>query len=429
MDIREIYRLFSDSSGICLDSRNIIKDSIFIALHGDNYNANEFALEAINNGCSYAVVDEKIYSNDKRIIFVENSLNTLQELALIHRKTFSIPVIALTGTNGKTNTKELIVSVLKKKYNLTATIGNLNNHIGLPLTILSINNETEICIVEMGANHLGEIMALCKIARPEFGLITNVGKAHLEGFGSFEAIVKTKKELFDYLVDNKGTLFINTDNKFVKGMYPGRIENTFGTNPDSSITGSIIKYDPFLKLEWLYKTSKNIINSKLIGSYNFENIMAAICVGMYFDVNTKDIIQGIEEYIPNNNRSQLLKTEKNTLLLDAYNANPTSMSSAINNFLQIKVENKILILGDMLELGTASVEEHKNIIELIIENKFKNVFLVGQLFSELNIPDNFFSFPDTANLINYFKSNPPISSTILIKGSRKIGLEKLVELL
>lgn len=429
MNTREIYKIFTGSAGICTDTRNIIRGSIFIALKGDNFNANKFASEAIKNGCTHAIIDEKEYSYDDRFILVENCLNTLQQLALIHRKTFNIPVIAITGTNGKTTTKELIVSVLEKKYRLTATKGNLNNHIGLPLTLLSINNKTEICLVEMGANHSGEIMHLCLLARPAYGLITNVGHAHLEGFGSFEAIIKTKKELFDYLVSNDGTLFINTDNQFVKDMYPARTGNTYGTDPDASVSGKIIQSDPFLSIEWSNKTGKTIINSKLIGFYNFENIMAAICVGSYFDVNYKDIKEGLEEYIPDNNRSQYIKTKRNTILLDAYNANPTSMVAALNNFLQIEAISKILILGDMLELGGSTDKEHKKVIDIIIDKGVETVFLVGNIFSGQSFPDYFLSFADTDSLIKHIKNKPPDSSTILIKGSRLIELERVVEFL
>ncbi|MFC2132925.1 UDP-N-acetylmuramoyl-tripeptide--D-alanyl-D-alanine ligase [Bacteroidota bacterium] len=441
MDLQAIYKIFRLSSGICIDSRKVSKNSIFIALKGDNFNGNKFASKAIENGCTNAIIDDANYYHNESYILVDNCLDTLQKLATFHRKAFNIPVIAITGTNGKTTSKELIASVLKKKFNTIATIGNFNNHIGLPLTLLSINKETEICIVEMGANHSGEIKQLCEIAQPTSGLITNIGYAHIEGFGSIEGIINAKKELFDYLVNFNGQLFVNSNSQEVSKLYPGQEEKSYGSSDHSSYIGNILSCDPFLCISWQKKSDLNksltlkqnsdsrIIKTNLIGSYNFENVMSAICLGDYFNVDDQLIKEGIEEYSPDNNRSQYYKSGNNDIFLDAYNANPTSMIAALDNFLKLNSKNKVIILGDMLELGISSKEEHIKIIKYISNNRFQSVFLVGKIFSSLNLPEDYTAFENTSFLKEYLKKNNIKSSSILLKGSRKIGLEDLRDVL
>jgi len=429
MEIREIYNKFLSSTGICIDTRTVSDGNLFIALTGDNFNANKFAEEALLKGCKFAIIDDKDYYLDNRFILVDNSLKTLQELAMLHRSEFNIPVVAITGTNGKTTSKELINSVLKEKYNVTATAGNFNNHIGLPLTLLSINDNTDIALVEIGANHPGEIMDLCEIARPDHGLITNIGQAHLEGFGSLENIIKTKKELFDFLIENNGTLFVNLDNLHIKNMYPDKSDYSFGMNTAANIQGRILKSDPFLVIEWTKEPENIQIHSRLVGSYNLENLLATICVGKFFNVDDKVIKHGIESFIPDNNRSQFVESENNSIILDAYNANPSSMKAALMNFISFRAEKKILILGDMLELGEVSDLEHINIIDFLTDQKFEHVILVGEIFSGQNLPENFISFSNTDDLIKHLEFNPPNSAAILVKGSRKIGLEKVIPFL
>lgn len=440
MEITEIHKIFLASSGICTDSRKIKKNSVFIALKGENFNGNLFAANAIKKGCLCAIVDEKEYCTSKKIILVNNCLTTLQELALFHRKKNNIPVIAITGTNGKTTTKELITRVLGKKYQIHANKGNLNNHIGVPLTLLSITKKTEICIVEMGANHIGEINHLCQIAQPTLGLITNIGHAHIEGFGSLEGVIKAKKELFDFLIENDGILFVNKDNIHVRELVPGKCDFSYGISKDNSIFGIINSIDPFLSISWGTNIKQNInnttnkkairnINTQLVGSYNFENVLSAICIGKYYMICDKDIKDSIEGYIPENNRSQLFVSKRNTILLDAYNANPSSMKAALENFSDMKAAHKVIILGDMLELGKTSIEEHLKIVKYLSDKKFQKIYLVGSIFSGLDLPKKISSFKSTTELKKHLGNNTIDSSTILLKASRRIGLEDLVSLL
>ncbi|MDT0552604.1 UDP-N-acetylmuramoyl-tripeptide--D-alanyl-D-alanine ligase [Urechidicola vernalis] len=418
MTINKLHSLFLKHPTVDTDTRKIRENSIFFALKGENFNGNFFALKALKNGAKYAIVDEDLNTNNEHIINVTDVLKTLQQLATYHRNYLSIPIIGLTGSNGKTTTKELMHAVLHKKYNCTATVGNLNNHIGVPLTLLSMNDETEIGIVEMGANHLKEIELLSDIAQPNYGLITNFGKAHLEGFGGLEGVIKGKSELYNYIKDSKGIVFVNQHD-------PIQIKQAKGLNQigiDSSI--QLVNSQPFVKVSF----EDLQIQSNLIGDYNFNNIALAITIGNYFKVNKNQIKEALETYIPTNNRSQIIKKKSNKIILDAYNANPSSMRVALENFNTLKEQPKIVILGDMFELGTTSNEEHQTISELAENLNFEKIFLVGENFSSIKTrkASNFESFSEFINNIDFstFKH-----STILIKGSRGMALERVLDFL
>ena len=413
--IEEIYNLFNSFPNINTDSRKTIDNSLFFALKGENFNGNKFAEIALKNGAEYAIIDEKKFKKNNRYILVDNVLETLQKLAEFHRNKFNIPVIAITGTNGKTTTKELIHQILSKKYNTIATPGNFNNHIGVPLSLLSINKTTEIAIIEMGANHTKEISSLCKIAKPNYGLITNIGKAHLEGFKNIQGVIDTKNELYSYLYKNNGIAFVNKNNNILLNLSKNLKKIFYGTTDDCYCFGNTLEINPFLKI--FYNNKKQIIQSQLIGDYNLENILSAICVGKYFKVDDKDIINAVEDYKPCNNRSQFVKTERNNIILDAYNANPVSVKAAINNFNLLRSDNKIVILGDMLELGDESISEHKNIIDLLSKSGFKNVILIGEIFSSINT--KFKTYKNTNIALQNLKNENISSADILIKGSRK----------
>ena len=423
--IEEIYNLFNSFPNINTDSRKTIDNSLFFALKGENFNGNKFAEIALKNGAEYAIIDEKKFKKNNRYILVDNVLETLQKLAEFHRNKFNIPVIAITGTNGKTTTKELISKILSKKYNTIATPGNFNNHIGVPLSLLSINKTTEIAIIEMGANHTKEIISLCKIAKPNYGLITNIGKAHLEGFKNIQGVIDTKNELYSYLYKNNGIAFVNKNNNILLNLSKNLKKIFYGTTDDCYCFGNTLEINPFLKI--FYNNKKQIIQSQLIGDYNLENILSAICVGKYFKVDDKDIINAVEDYKPCNNRSQFVKTERNNIILDAYNANPVSVKAAINNFNLLRSDNKIVILGDMLELGDESISEHKNIIDLLSKSGFKNVILIGEIFSSINT--KFKTYKNTNIALQNLKNENISSADILIKGSRKNYLEKLIKIL
>ncbi|HND75536.1 MAG TPA: UDP-N-acetylmuramoyl-tripeptide--D-alanyl-D-alanine ligase, partial [Saprospiraceae bacterium] len=371
--IQELYSVFVKHPKVSTDTRKITPNSLFFALKGDSFDGNQFAETALNLGASYAVIDdEKKYHGDKYIL-VEDVLTCLQQLATYHRKQLKSIIIAITGSNGKTTTKELIKKVLEKKYRTLATQGNLNNHIGVPLTLLSITPEIELAIVEMGANHVGEIAMLCNIAQPDYGMITNIGKAHIGEFGSFENIIKAKTELYAYIKSNGKKIFVNAEDALLMKHARDIDQITYGTRSNAYCRSELVEVNPFLKI--VYENQP--IQSKLIGTYNFDNITLAICIGKYFGIGIADIKNAIEEYVPSNNRSQIVKTKSNEIVLDAYNANPSSMMVAIQNFYQMKGDDKWLILGDMLELGQYEVEEHKSIIKLIESKKFKHVILVG----------------------------------------------------
>lgn len=427
MSFSKIYELFSKHPNIVTDTRKIETNSIFVALKGENFNGNKFALSALEKGCNYAIVDEEEYAIDDRFLLVENALLTLQDLAREHRRNLNIPILAITGTNGKTTTKELVNEVVKKKFNTISTLGNLNNHIGVPLTLLSMNQETEFGIVEMGANHSGEIKLLCEIAEPNYGIITNVGKAHLEGFGSFEGVKKTKKELYDFLSQSGGEVLINTDNDHLLGMLNDQKTVSYGNSSDAFSKGKFLQAEPYLIIEIRSSIGKLYIKTKLIGAYNFENAMAAVTVGRFLQIDEIKIKEALENYIPSNNRSQLKQTEKNVLFLDAYNANPTSMKAAVENFAGMSRKNKVLILGDMLELGADSEKEHLELLNLISDSDLNDVFLVGEIFSEVNTNEKFRTYTKTEDLLPDLDQLKLNNQYILIKGSRGIRLEQLIE--
>jgi len=433
----KLYTLFLQHPIICTDSRVCPDGSLFFALKGDNFNANAFALSALEKGCSFAVIDEAKFAIDDRFIVVENVLESLQQLAAHHRKQLGTKIIGITGTNGKTTTKELIAAVLKEKYAVLFTQGNLNNHIGVPLTLLQLTPKHQIAVIEMGANHPGEIRLLCGMACPDYGIITNVGKAHLEGFGSLEGVMKTKAELYDYISTFGKLIFINTGNSLLQTMATssGMVQPDKRTgyslqkeDKNAEYFAEVIDCSPFLHLKWSRKRSgSEEIKTHLIGAYNAENVLAAITIGAYFGVTNQQIKNGLENYIPQNNRSQLTVTEQNKLVVDAYNANPTSMRAAVLNFAQMEVAEKTLILGDMLELGNQSEEEHQNIVKLLQQNSFKNVLLVGQEFKKTR--NSFHNFENVSELIDYVTKNPLRNNYILIKGSRGIKLERVLSFL
>ncbi|MCK4661912.1 MAG: UDP-N-acetylmuramoyl-tripeptide--D-alanyl-D-alanine ligase [Bacteroidales bacterium] len=441
MKIEELYKTFKKHPNICTDSRKSENNSIFFALKGEKFNGNIYAVNALGK-CEYAVVDEKKYAIDDRFVLVNDVLSTLQELAKHHRIKMNIPLIAITGTNGKTTTKELTKLVLEKNYKVCSTQGNYNNHIGVPLTILRIDEKDDICVLEMGANHFGEIQKLCDIARPDYGLVTNIGKAHLKGFKSLDGVKKAKGELFTYLYNNNGVAFINSDNEILPELNPPHKTIIYGSSKFTHCQGKLLDSEIFLELRWL-STNKSLeddiivewdndirfIKTKLVGKYNFENVLAAICIGNHLGISDIDIKNAIENYKPANNRSQLLKTENNTIFLDAYNANPTSMKTAIDNIVFIKANNKVLILGDMLELGNETMIEHASIINYIQNKGFKNVYLIGENFAEVLDDKKYKSFINTSEFINWLKENKIYKSNILIKGSRGGELEKAVEYL
>ena len=419
MDIEEIYKLYCKSFLVDTDTRNIRKGSLFFALKGDNFNGNIFAEEALKNGASYAIIDEEQFQTSDKLILVNNVLETLQNLASYHRKKLNLPIISLTGSNGKTTTKELINAVLSKKYKTTATVGNLNNHIGVPLTLLSMNLSTEIGIVEMGANHLKEIELLCEITEPNYGYITNFGKAHLEGFGGVEGVIKGKSEMYNFLRNSNGNAFVNKNDALQLKQSEGIERILF-----SSEEISFVNANPFVKVQ--YKNEE--INSKIIGSYNYHNIAVAIKIGEYFNVSTSDIKEAIENYIPSNNRSQIIEKESNHIILDAYNANPSSMKVALENFAQIEAVIKIVFLGDMFELGETSKKEHQQIAELATSLDFDKVYLIGKAFSTTRVKNAFIynTFESFKNSTNCMSIQ---NSSILIKGSRGMALERILDLL
>ena len=425
MMITELYDRYLQNPKICTDTRKISSGCLFFALKGPHFNGNEFAKEALKKGASYAIVDDKFYAADDRYILVKNSLTTLQELARFHRKQLKCKILGITGSNGKTTSKELCLQVLKKKYNTMATLGNLNNHIGVPLSILSITSNTEIAIIEMGANHINEIEFLCGIAEPDYGVITNVGKAHLEGFGSLEGVLEAKTELYRYLATKNAPVFVkDNDFKLIDKIPEECRIIRFGELKNSNY---IIQYNgaqPFVNV----LLNEIQIQSQLIGDYNFDNIALSIAVGMEFGVKSIDIKEGIESYVSSNNRSQIKKTKTNTILLDAYNSNPMSLKKAIQNLENIKHENKIIILGDMFELGEETNIEHQKIIDQCLKSGVSNVFLVGKIFNANN-NTNYTSFDNIGDLITLLKTQSIEDAFVLIKGSRGMKLEQVVDCL
>ncbi|RKS44906.1 UDP-N-acetylmuramoyl-tripeptide--D-alanyl-D-alanine ligase [Gillisia mitskevichiae] len=426
MNIETLHKLFLKSKGVATDTRAIKSEHLFFALKGDNFNGNLFAEKALSKGASYAIIDEDILPNNDRCILVENVLDTLQQLSSYHRTFLNIPILAITGSNGKTTSKELIYAVLKKKFETIATIGNLNNHIGVPLTLLSMNSKTEFGIVEMGANHPKEIEKLCEIAKPNYGYITNFGKAHLEGFGSIEGVILAKSELYNYLKLNRGKIFLNIDDPIQQKQSSYNDVFTFGESTEADI---IIKYDNSNTLaEVEYQNS--IIKSQLTGTYNAINIAASVSIGLYFKISLESIQKAVYNYIPKNNRSQILKCGSNSLLMDAYNANPTSMIAALESFKDNPAKNKIVILGDMFELGTSSEEEHQIIVNYIETLELSKAFIVGKNFYRTKSKNEHIKkFENFSDLQIALESNKIQNSYILIKGSRGMALERVVDIL
>ena len=430
MDTKELYEIFCKHPIISTDTRKIEEGSLYFALKGANFDGNKFSHEAIEKGAAYTIIDDTNLKEEPNHIWVEDVLSTLQLLANFHRNKLGIPIIGITGSNGKTTTKELIAAVLKKKFSISFTQGNLNNHIGVPLTLLSMNAGTEIGIVEMGANHPGEIAFLCQIAEPDFGLITNVGKAHLEGFGSFKGVIKTKAELYDFLREKRRPCFINIDNNILVKQAQGLELKTYGKSENADLRGLPEESDYYLTVKTLFPKGWLYLKSKMIGSYNFENILAAARVGIEFDIDPLQIQKAIAEYQPSNNRSQLVTKGTNRIIMDAYNANPTSMAASLTNFFNIKHPKKMIILGDMLELGSDSAQEHQNIVNLIEGENLNEVYLVGKLFLRTTTGSKIKKFEHVELLSEYlYQQNSLEKNLVLIKGSRGVQLEKILGIL
>jgi UDP-N-acetylmuramoyl-tripeptide--D-alanyl-D-alanine ligase len=429
MEISQLHQLYLDHPKVQTDTRKIAKGEIFFALKGENFNGNTFAIKALELGAAYVVIDESEYNdiNDDRYILVDNVLDTLQALARYHRLQLDIPVLAITGSNGKTTTKELLVAVLQQQYNVYATAGNLNNHIGIPLTLLSIPLTAEIAVIEMGANHIGEIASYCTIALPNYAIINNVGKAHLEGFGSLEGVKKAKGELYDFIRNTEGTIFRNNDLDYLVTMAQG-IPNqiTYGT-ANAQIIGRSIESDTMLRVVILSTGLETEIQTQLVGNYNTPNVLAAVTVGNYFKIPIETIKKAIEQYQPSNSRSQLLQKGSNHIILDAYNANPTSMRLAVENFAALSHNNKWLLIGAMKEMGTESATEHQTLVNLISQLGFQQVILTGKEYQ--HITHAFLHFSDATQVAQYLKKHPIQEAYILIKGSRGSKMELTLDAL
>ena len=429
MEITTLYTYFKECGRVTTDTRNCPEGSMFIALKGETFNGNAFAKQALEKGCRYAVVDEAEYADSENIFLVDDCLKTLQDLAREHRRALGTPIIGITGTNGKTTTKELIAAVLQKRYNVLYTQGNLNNHIGVPLTLLGLTEEHEMAVVEMGANHPGEIRTLVNIAEPNCGLITNVGKAHLEGFGSFEGVVKTKSELYDYLrVKENAFIFLDKDNRVLCEASAGLKSIGYGLESDDLyIKGKLHACAPFLAFEWEHEGKAYDVNTHLIGAYNVKNALAAIAIGCHFEVPAEAICEALNGYIPSNNRSQLTETKDNHLIVDAYNANPTSMMAALENFRLMEVAHKVAILGDMKELGEGSVDEHRKIVSFLEGCGFERIILVGDEFGKAN--SGFEWYKNTDDLKAKISEEKISGKFVLIKGSNSMKLAPLKDIL
>ena len=408
MSIIDLYDLFIHNPQITTDSRNCPKGSIFFALKGDKFDGNQYAGKALASGCVYAVIDNPDYYIGERTILVDNVLKTLQQLAHHHRKVLGLPIIGITGTNGKTTTKELLAAVLSTKFNLLYTEGNFNNHIGVPLTLLRLTHDHEMAVIEMGASHPGDIKELVDIVHPNYGIITNVGRAHLEGFGSFEGVIRTKGELYDYIRRSKGKIFIKKENEYLQSIAKGIEQITYGNGDDAFASGQVVSCDPFLVFNWKQQGKLHTVETHMIGSYNLDNVLAAVAE-------------------PTNNRSQFKKTENNELIIDAYNANPSSMKVALDNFITMPVQPKAIILGDMRELGPTSDELHAEVVEQIKKGQFDKVFLCGEHFSKVG--KEFSPFATTEAMTEELRRQPLKGYHILIKGSHSMGLEKLADIL
>lgn len=428
---KQLYDIFLKSSGICTDTRSIEQNSLFICIKGENFDGNIFSKNALNEGASHVIVDNPAYYDaELPMTLVQDSIKFLQDLANHHRNQFSIPVIGITGSNGKTTSKELINAVLSKKYNVLATTGNLNNHLGVPFTLLRLTKEHDIAIIEMGANKFKDIEELCAIAAPNYGIITNIGKAHLEGFINFEGVIRTKKEMYESVEKNKGKIIVNSDDEILLANLPKSVSTvSYGTSKNAKVSGELINLSPFVEMTWKTDNySSSILQTQMVGKYNFYNYLAAAAFGIEFGVEPVKISEAIQEYTPTNNRSQVKKTDQNTLILDCYNANPTSMKSALESFAMIETEAKRFIIGDMKELGTDSTKEHAKIIELIEALNLKG-YTVGSEFAQFKSDSVILNFTSNEAIKNHFAESPINDHLILLKGSRSIGLEILENVL
>jgi UDP-N-acetylmuramoyl-tripeptide--D-alanyl-D-alanine ligase len=423
----ELYKLYLQHPTVQTDTRKLNKGDVFFALKGENFNGNAFAEKALNAGAAYAIIDEKEYAINEKCIVVEDVLQSLQQLALFHRSTFNIPFIAITGSNGKTTTKELLTQVLKRKFTTYSTEGNLNNHIGVPLTLLKIRKDAEMAVIEMGANHKKEIESYCKIALPTHGLITNCGKAHIEGFGGEEGVRQGKGELFNFLKEKGGTAFINADLPYLDDMARGINSQVSYGSANAHYIGKALSAETFLSVAVLTSGAETTINTNLVGQYNFPNVMAAVAIGLHFGISIDEIRAAVEAYAPDNSRSQLLVIGTNKVILDAYNANPSSMKEAISNFASFPAPRKLLWLGGMKEMGQDEEKEHKDLLEFIERFHWSEILLVGKEFAQLS--GNHQWFKTSVEAAEYIKSNKPAESAILIKGSRGSKMENLVEAL
>jgi len=427
ISIEELYSVFLKHRTVSTDSRQIVPGCLFFALKGDNFDGNKYTKVALDAGAAYSVIDDPLYDGEKTLL-VNDVLEALQLLAQMHRRKFNIPVLAITGSNGKTTTKELINAVLIQQYKVTATKGNLNNHIGVPLTLLGITEETQIAIIEMGANHQGEIAQLCTLAEPTYGLITNIGRAHLGGFGGYEGVIKAKSELYTWLRNSGGEVFVNDSNPMLLELSEGIKRTLYGTQEGSFAFGKTRENTEMLGIEWITEEKTISLETNLVGNYNFENVMAAICVGSFFKVPAGKIKAAINSYLPSNSRSQPMKTAHNSIILDAYNANPTSMQVAIENFRQVKASKKMVILGDMLELGDESLTEHLTIVNLVDKSAFDKIILVGPDFKKV-AEERFICFKTSDEARDWLLKQQLKNYTILVKGSRGIKMEKVLEAL
>ena len=436
MNTEDLYKLFKKHPSVSTDSRRVKKGSIFFALKGERFDGNQFASGALDGGAVRAVIDDPAAGEGREYILVEDALLALQELANYHRMRLGILVIAITGSNGKTTTKELITACLSMGIRTSSTPGNLNNHIGVPLSLLEMTVHHELGIIEMGANHRGEIARLCEIACPDYGIITNIGKAHLEGFGSQEGVRMAKAELYEYLGSRKKTIFLNGGDEMLAEMAGGVNASLvfYGDSKESGVRGSILKAaDPLLSMEFTYGagggTDKLVVDSQIFGSYNLDNYLAAACVAEYFSVDRLAVKKALEAYRPDNMRSQLIESGTNLVVLDSYNANPASMQAAIDDFVRMDRPEKVLILGDMLELGDYSLKEHAGLLEYIGRYEFSAVYLAGSIFSQMGTSDKYRAFGTTGELAAFLKEHPIEDSAILVKGSRLLALEKILALL
>ena len=431
-DIEQLYASFKQSNGVTTDTRQCKEGMMFFALRGENFDGNRYAVEALGKGCSYVVVDNREYfaEDNPQMIFVDDSLKALQQLARHHRRQLGTTIVGVTGTNGKTTTKELMAAVLKRRYNILYTQGNLNNHIGVPLTLLQLNSLHEMAIVEMGANHPGDIKELVDIAEPDYGVITNVGMAHLQGFGSLEGVIRTKGELYDYIrTTEKRTIFLNDNNEYLKSIASGLTAVRYGRPSEANVlyvAGEVIACDPYLRFRWKEGADEwHEVSTHIVGSYNIDNALCAATVGRYFGVSAEDVSIALAEYIPTNNRSQLTETEHNTLIVDAYNANPTSMRAALDNFVCMEVSPKMVILGDMKELGEATAEAHQTVVDRLAKCDFEQVWLVGAAFAA-TLHGSARVFTDAEAVKEELQQHPVKKKYILVKGSNSMKLASLI---